>query len=45
MYIISTRIDWASIDLMLAHLKIMCPGFEPTILTDKDLALGKAYKK
>jgi len=45
MYMISTRIDEASIDLMLEHLKIMCPEFEPTVfLTDKDLALGNALR-
>jgi hypothetical protein len=46
MYMISTRIDGPSIDLMLNHLKIMCPGFEPTVFfTDKDLALGNAIKQ
>ena len=44
-YMISTRIDEASINVMLAHLKLMCPHFNPTIfLTDKDLAVGNALE-
>jgi hypothetical protein len=46
MYMISTRIDTASIDLMLEQLKIMCPQVKPTMfLTDKDLAVGNSLRK